>query len=137
VTLRKGEPDNRGPVGTRSTKQVTTASCHAASGISRIATLPGPLLSPPGAALQAFQARDLFALLADRLFQGGEFAEQINQQSLKLWTVQIGEVGWRRHIRKESHRVEPGQEKNAALPPLLPVLAGTSLVLILQYTQSQ
>src|SRR5208283_5432598 len=56
------------------------------------------------------------------LFQAGDFAKQFNQQSLKLCTVQIGEIGWRRHIRKESHRVEPGQGKNWALPTFLPLL---------------
>src|SRR5208283_2133848 len=75
-----------------------------------------------GAALQALQAGDLFALLAHELFQAGDFAKQFNQQSLKLCTVQIGEIGWRRHIRKESHRVEPGQGKNWALPTFLPLL---------------
>src|SRR5271165_6615183 len=80
-----------------------------------------------GAALQAFQAGDLFPLFADRLLQRSDFAGQLNQQSLQLWTVQTGEVGWRRHIRKESHRVEPGQEKNAGPPTVLPLLRGRPL----------
>jgi hypothetical protein len=75
-----------------------------------------------GAALQTFQTGDLFALLADDLFQDGNFAEQFSQQSLKLWTVQPGKRRWRRHIRKESDRGEPVQEKNAAVPTLLPLL---------------
>jgi hypothetical protein len=37
-------------------------------------------------------------LLADRLFQGGNFTEQFNQQSFKLCAVQIAEGGWRRHM---------------------------------------
>jgi hypothetical protein len=32
-----------------------------------------------GSALQAFQAGNLFALFANDLFQGGDFAEQFNQ----------------------------------------------------------
>src|SRR5208337_3270452 len=40
-----------------------------------------------GAALQAFQTGDLFALFADRLFQSSDFAKQLNQQSFKLWTT--------------------------------------------------
>src|SRR5208282_3274374 len=75
-----------------------------------------------GAARQAFQACDLFALLADDLFQAGDFAKHFNQQSLKLRSAQVGEVGWRRHIRKESHRVEPGQAENAGPPTFLPLL---------------
>ena len=39
------------------------------------------------AALQTFQARDLFALLTIRLLRGGEFAEHLEHQSLKLWTA--------------------------------------------------
>jgi hypothetical protein len=46
-----------------------------------------------GAALQAFQAGDLLALFANRLLQPGDFIEQLNQQSLKLWTVQIRKSG--------------------------------------------
>src|SRR5208283_3698660 len=61
-------------------------------------------------------------LFAHRLFQGSDFAEHFNQQSLKRWTIQIGEVGWQRHIHKESHRVEPGQGKNAGRPTFLPLL---------------
>jgi hypothetical protein len=40
-----------------------------------------------GATLQAFQASDLLAVLGNNLFQGSDFAEQFNQQSLKLWTA--------------------------------------------------
>ena len=32
-----------------------------------------------GAAFQAFQTGDFFTLLANNLFQGGNFAEQLNQ----------------------------------------------------------
>src|ERR1700676_702576 len=46
-----------------------------------------------GAALQSFQAGDLLALLADRLFQSSDFAKQFNQQSFKLRTAQIGKWG--------------------------------------------
>jgi hypothetical protein len=40
-----------------------------------------------GATLQTFQAGDLLALLANDFFQGGDFAEQFNQQNFKLWTA--------------------------------------------------
>src|SRR5271167_904428 len=75
-----------------------------------------------GPALQALQPSDLFALFAGNLFQGSDFAEQFNQQSLKLCTTKPGKVGWRRHIRQESYRVEPEQEKNAGAPTFLPLL---------------
>jgi hypothetical protein len=61
-------------------------------------------------------------LLAHDLFQVGDFAKQFNQQSLNLWSAQVREAGWRRNIRKESRRVEPGQAKNAGLPTFLPLL---------------
>src|SRR5271154_97556 len=47
-----------------------------------------------GPALQALQPSDLFALFAGNLFQGSDFAEQFNQQSLKLCTTKPGKVGW-------------------------------------------
>src|ERR1700735_4615657 len=76
------------------------------------------------AALQAFQPGDLFALFAHNLFQFADLAERFNQQSLELWSAQTRK-GWRlRHIRKESHRVEPEQAKNAAMPTFLPLLRG-------------
>jgi hypothetical protein len=59
-----------------------------------------------------------FRLFADRLFQRGDFAEQLNQQSLELWTVQIGETEWRRHIRKESSR---GKRKMQGGPLFAPI----------------
>jgi hypothetical protein len=40
-----------------------------------------------GTALQAFQTSDLFALFGDDLLQGGDFTEQVNQQSFKLRTA--------------------------------------------------
>jgi hypothetical protein len=40
-----------------------------------------------GRALQTFQTGDLFALLADNLLQGGNFAKQLNQQGFRLWTA--------------------------------------------------
>src|ERR1700684_3685860 len=73
-----------------------------------------------GATLQAFQAGDLFALFANDRFQGGNLSKQFNQQSLKLGTAQSGKGRWRRHIRKESDRVEPEQEKNAPCPRFCP-----------------
>src|ERR1700733_1062941 len=88
-----------------------------------------------GTALQTFQTRDLFALLANDLFQGGNFAKQFNQQSFKLWTAQRGKGRWPRHTRLESDHVEPVQEKNAAVPTLLPLLrfwVGSPLAAILQ-----
>ena len=39
------------------------------------------------AALQAFQARDLFVLFGDRLLQCGDLGEQFHQQGFKLWTA--------------------------------------------------
>src|SRR3954451_25063670 len=73
-------------------------------------------------ALQPFQTGDLFTLLANNLFQGGNLAKQLNQQSLKLWTAQIGERRWWGHIRKESYSIEPSKQKNERLPTLLPLL---------------
>ena len=97
------------------------------AGLRRLGRLVHAARFDRGAALQAFQAGDLFALFADHLFQGGNFAEQFNQQSLKLWTAQLGKGGWRRHIRKESHRVRAGARENAAVPTLLPLLLLQSL----------
>ena len=68
-----------------------------------------------GAALQTFQPGDLFALFADGLLQGGDFAEQFDQQSFKLCTAQRGKGGWRRHIRKESHRVRAGAREKLSI----------------------
>jgi hypothetical protein len=45
------------------------------------------------AALQSFQPGDLFAPFADRLVQSSDFAKQLNQQSFKLRTAQIGKWG--------------------------------------------
>jgi hypothetical protein len=74
------------------------------------------------AALQPFQTGDLFARLADTLFQGGNFAAQLAQQSFQLWTAQIGEERARRHVRKDAYPIEPGQAKNTAPPGVLPLL---------------
>ena len=75
-----------------------------------------------GATLQAFQTGDFFAQFGDGLLQGGDFTEQFNQQSLKLWTAQRGKGGWRRHMMQRVHGGESAQEKNAAVPGLLPLL---------------
>jgi hypothetical protein len=48
----------------------------------------GPILGRPF--LQAVETRNLFAQFAVHLFQGGHFAKQLDQQSLKLWTAQTG-----------------------------------------------
>ena len=74
------------------------------------------------AAFQAFQTGDFFALLGNNLFQSANFAEQFDQQSLKLCTAQTGEGGWQRQIRTGSDRVKSGQAKNAGLPAFLPLL---------------
>nr|WP_294547292.1 hypothetical protein [uncultured Rhodopila sp.] len=79
-------------------------------GLGRLRTLVHAARFDGGA---AFQTGDLFALFGSNHFQGGNFAEQLNQPSLRLCTAQIGEGGWRRHIRTESGRFEPGQAKNA------------------------
>ena len=46
-------------------------------------------------ALQTFQTGDFLAQFGDGLLQRGEFSEQFDQQSLKLWTTQRGKGGWR------------------------------------------
>ena len=51
-----------------------------------------------GATLQAFQTGDFFPQFSDGLREGGDFTEQCNQQSLKLWTAQRGKGGWRQHM---------------------------------------
>jgi hypothetical protein len=79
-------------------------------------------------ALQTFQTSDLFALFGDGLLQGGDFTEQFNQQSLKLRTAQRGKGGWRRHMMQRVHDAESAQEKNAAVPAILPLLRRESLV---------
>jgi len=81
-----------------------------------------PLGLMAGRPFNPFQTGDLFTLLADNLFQGGNLAEQLNQQSLKLWTAQIGERRWRGHVCKESYSFEPSKQKNERLPTLLPLL---------------
>src|ERR1700689_1316359 len=75
-----------------------------------------------GAALQAFQTRDLFAQFSVGLFQSGDFTKQLYQQSLKLCTAQPGKGGWRRHIMQRIHATESAQGKTATLPTLLPLL---------------
>ena len=60
------------------------------AGFSGSVALSMPLGLHSGAALQSFQAGDLLALFADRLFQGSDFAKQLNQQSFKLRAAQIG-----------------------------------------------
>ena len=95
-------------------------------GLGRLRSLVHAARFDGGAAFQAFQTGDLVALFGNNLFQGRNFAEQLNQQSLKLCTAQIGEGGWRRHIRTESDRFEPGQAKNAGWPTFLPLLRRTA-----------
>src|SRR5580704_7736263 len=75
-----------------------------------------------GAALQAFQTRDLFAQFAVRLLQRGNFTKHFDQQSLKLCTAQPGKGGWRRHIMQRIHATESAQAKSTALPTLLLLL---------------
>jgi len=48
-----------------------------------------------GATLKAFQTGDFFPQFSDSLRQGGDFSEQFNQESLKLWTAQRGKGGGR------------------------------------------
>ena len=74
------------------------------------------------AALQTFQPGDLFVLFGDRLLQGGDFTEQSNQQSFKLWPGQRGKGGRRRHMMQRIHRAESTQGKNEGVPTLLPLL---------------
>ena len=73
-------------------------------------------------AFQAFEPGDLLALRTDDRLQRSDLAEHLNQQSLKLCAAQIGQAGRRRHLRKESHRVEPAQAQNRAAPGVLPLL---------------
>jgi hypothetical protein len=80
-----------------------------------------------GRSLQALQPGDLLALLTDDLLQCRDFAIQLNQQGFKLCTAQFGKDGGRQHIRNESHRVEPGQAKNAAPLGVLPLLRADCL----------
>ena len=74
------------------------------------------------AALQIFQTGVLFAQFCNTLFQHGDFTQQLDQQSLKLWTAQPGKGGQRRHASQRTHAVESTQEKSAALPIFLPLL---------------
>jgi hypothetical protein len=53
---------------------------------------------------------------------GYDHARMTRQKCLKLGTAKLGKVGWRRHIRQESYRVEPQQEKNVGAPTFLPLL---------------
>jgi len=46
-----------------------------------------------GATLQAFQTGIFFPQFSDGLREGGDFTEQFNQQSLKLWTAQAERAG--------------------------------------------
>jgi hypothetical protein len=68
-------------------------------------------------------------LFSDGVREGGDFTEQFNQQSLKLWTAQRGKGGWRQHMMQRVHRRESAQEKNAAVPGLLRLLLATHLTL--------
>src|SRR5208282_5394286 len=74
------------------------------------------------AALQTFQPGDLFALFGDRLLQGGDFAEQLNQQSFKLCTGQPGKGGRRQHMMQRVDRTESTQGKNEGFPTFLLLL---------------
>ena len=74
------------------------------------------------ASFQAFQTRVLLAQLTDNLFQGGDFAKQFNQQSLKLWTVQPGKREWRRHIPVENRPPRAGaREKSGGANTFAPL----------------
>jgi len=76
-----------------------------------------------GTTPQAFQTGNLFAQPADRLFEDGNFTQNFNQQSLKLWTAQTRKREWlRRHMMKRIRHAESAQEKNAPMPTLLPLL---------------
>ena len=74
-----------------------------------------------GAGFQAFQMRDLFAQFGNGLFQPGNFTQQLNQQSLRLWTAQPGKRRRRRHTRQRVHAVESAQGKNAGGHGFAPV----------------
>ena len=92
------------------------------AGLGRLCRIVHAARLDRGAALQTFQAGDLLALLANDLFQGDNPAGQLNQQSFKLWTAQVGKVGWRRHMMQRVDRAESTQGKNEGLPTLLPLL---------------
>ncbi len=79
-----------------------------------------PLGLMVGTALQPFKAGDLLALLSDDLLQGGDFAKQSNQQSLKLRTAQRGKGGRRRHMMQRIHGAESTQEKIEGRPWFCP-----------------
>jgi hypothetical protein len=75
----------------------TDARCHfaaepplALAGLRWLGSFVHAARFDRGPALQAFQPGDLFALLASNLFQGSDFAQQFNQQSLKLCTAKPG-----------------------------------------------
>ena len=65
---------------------------------------------------------DFFSQFSNGLREGGDFTEQFNQQSLKLWTAQRGKGGWWLHMTQRVHGVESAQEKNAGVPGLLRLL---------------
>ena len=64
-----------------------------------------------GRPFRPFRRAICWRLFANHLFQGSDFPEQIDEQRLNLRTVRIEEIEWRRHIRKEPHRVERGRRK--------------------------
>ena len=73
------------------------------------------------AALQAFQARDRFALFGDRLRQSGDLSAQFRQQGLKPWTVWRGNGRRRRHMTYRLGRVGSGQGNNWRPSTILPL----------------
>jgi hypothetical protein len=56
-------------------------------GLRRLRRLVHAARTDAGAPLQAFQPGELFVLVGNGLLQFGDFAEQLDQQSLKLWTA--------------------------------------------------
>ena len=90
-------------------------------GLRRLCRLVHAARFDGGAALQTLQTGDLFTLLGDSLFQGGNFAEQFNQPRFARWAAQSGDGRRRRHIGRESYPIEPEQAKNAP-PGVLPHL---------------
>ena len=66
---------------------------HGFGGFGRIWGLVHTAWLDIGVALQPFQTGDLFAPLANNLFQDGDFTKQFNQQRCKLRSAQSGQLG--------------------------------------------
>jgi hypothetical protein len=73
-----------------------------------------------GAARQTLQTGDLFTLLGDSLFQGGNFAAQFNHQRFKLWAAQIREGRWRWHVHTDRASLSWGKRKMQHRPEFCP-----------------